>query len=151
MTDIPDVVRRALEAECGNPIVEEHAVDATTRAALERVATEHTWSPEFRNRAVYLLGLWPDDETVAVIGQAVPSLDQRGRMAAGSVLARIHSRAALDLLDPLVRDDSDDVRRVAINAIGESDQPHAAALLRRVASEDHAELNRERAKQVLPP
>lgn len=148
-TDLPPVVRRALDAECGNPLLEEGAVDSTTHDALNHVVQEDGWPEEQRNRAVYLLGLWPDDDTVAMLERTVDRLDERGRMAAASVLARVHSEVALDLLGQLAGDESEDVRRVAINAIGESPVPEAERMLRRIAADDGAESNRQRAADML--
>lgn len=143
------VIERALDATCGNPLVEERAVTEENRAALRRIASDSTTEPTRRARAVYLLGLWADDETTRTLQSILRDLDEQGRIAAASILGRIDTEAAFELLRELSEDASSEVRRIAINGIGTSHMPAATEVLRRLAHEDASELNRRRAAELL--
>ncbi len=116
-------------------------VNSTTRRLLEAVAVDAGQSHRRRARAVYLLGLWPDAETVAIIERAHHLLDTRGRQAAAATLARVTSTRAVDALVRLADDSDLDVRRVAINGLARSERPEAAiALQALLANEPSSDL-----------
>lgn len=142
-------VERALEARCGKPLVEEQAVTAENRAVLQDIAENPSAPPERRARAVHLLGHWPDEQTAAVLARILDELDDRGRIAAVSVLGRIDTPTAVDnVIDVAEQDPSPDVRRIAINALGRSGTPAARQALARAADRDDTELNRRRAREL---
>jgi HEAT repeat protein len=149
MSDPFNIVEYALSSECGTAPITRNFIRTSTRAALVAVALDANESTVRRGRAVYLLGIWRDDETVSVIGRVVDDLDEAGRMAAASALGRVGTPAAMAALERLVADSSPDVRRVAINGLGATPTPEGVATLRRIAVSDPSELNRARAAELL--
>jgi HEAT repeat protein len=149
MADTRSIVERSVTAECGTGVVIEGLITPANRAALHEIVLNDEESMDRRGRAIYLLGLWRDDETVATIERVVDSLDEDGRIAAASALGRVATPTAVSALERLTADRASDVRRLAINGLGAARTSEAAALLRRVAGSDESDLNRARAAELL--
>jgi len=149
---VPDpgsLVERALSVECGTAPITRDFLSAATKAVLVAVASDARESALRRGRAVYLLGMWRNDESVSVIERVVDELDEAGRMAAASALGRVGTPAATAALERLIADPSPDVRRVSINGLGATRTAERIAILRRIAKNDPSELNRVRAAELL--
>lgn len=143
------MVERSLTAECGSAVITQGFVTPANRAALSEIVRNDHEPMDRRGRAVYLLGMWPDDETVATLVEVVDELDEAGRSAAASGIGRVKTRAGMSALEHLAGDPSPDVRRVAINGLGAAGTPEATAVLRRVRENDTSEINRARALDLL--
>jgi HEAT repeat protein len=141
MTDIPSIVEQALTTECGSTVIPSRFTTAANRAALREIVLNTNEQTDRRGRAIYLLGLWPDDETVATIERVVDGLDEVGRIAAASALGRVATPAAVSALERLAADRAPDVRRVAINGLGAANTPEAVTVLRRVAASDDSDVS----------
>ena len=149
MADTRSIVERSLTTECGSGDVTEGLITPANRAALREIVLNDQEPMDRRGRAIYLLGLWRDDETVATIERVVNDLDEEGRIAAASALGRVATPAAMSALERLTADPASDVRRVAINGLGAARTSEAVAVLRRVAANDESDLNRARAAELL--
>lgn len=149
MLDPGSLAERALSVECGTAPITRDFLSAATKAALVAVASDARESALRRGRAVYLLGIWRDDESVSVIERVVDELDEAGRLAAASALGRVGTPAATAALERLLEDPSPDVRRVAINGLGATRTADRIATLQWIAENDPSELNRVRAAELL--
>lgn len=143
------VVEQALVAECGNPLLERRAVNPTTRALLEANAEDPSNESSRRQRAVYLLGLWPDDRTAELLTRVMPTLDEPGRLGAAVTLGRIGTAESINGLIELAKDASPDVRRIAVERLGRTDAPEARRVLSEVASDDSSDFVRARARDAV--
>lgn len=149
MSELPQMVVHALTIDCGTGVPTRAFATDENRAALREIIFNTEIPMTTRDRAIYLMGLWPDDNTVSTILLVIQDIDEEGRLAAASALGRIHTAAAVAALGQLVKDRAPDVRRVAINSLGRIGTPAAAEQLRQVASSEESDLNRARAREFL--
>lgn len=143
------VVELALNAECGNPLLEQRAVNPTTRRLLEAVIEDSGDEPSRRQRAAYLLGLWPDRRTAELVRRVMPTLDEPGRLAAAATLGRINTSESVDGLVELTADPSPDVRLVAVGRLARSARTVAREALTHLSLNDSFDLVRTRAGEAL--
>lgn len=149
MPEISSLVEKALTTECGSAVVASEFATQANRAAITEAVLDPGASMARRDRAIYLMGLWPDDDTVNTISLVLQEVDEEGRTAAASVLGRIPSPAAVSALGELATDRDPDVRRVALNSLGRIGTPEALERVRQVASSDESNINRARASELL--
>ena len=125
MANLSEALRAALDSDCGHslePVVEARR-EEDFDALLEEVARPSR--PDYRLKALHLLGRWGDSDAAAAIGRALPGFDELERCRAIDALGRLGGGEALEVVLKHAEDPSAQVRKFVVHALALQDDPKA--------------------------
>lgn len=101
------------------------------------------------SKAVYLTGLVQHERSASVLAEAASSDDPRLRVAAASAAGHLAADSASDVLLPLVADDDQGVRRVALKAVPAQPKPELRSTIEDLRTSDPDEAIRNLSQETL--
>jgi hypothetical protein len=150
VAELPEELQAALEADDAGELGDiirrgqpEHL------AALKELVAETDADAVLLARAIYALGAWGDTGAAPLILSRMDGLDNQGRLSALNALGRLNVPEGLDVLIDATRDESPQIRKIAVSALARSDSPRATTRLEELASDDPTDWIRADARRAL--
>jgi len=150
MIEIPRYLELALEADDRDRLERLIAEgDESDFDLLQLLVEREDTPPNYRRKAMYALGRWPDRKETAAstIAAAMPKLTELERITAVDALGRIGTDAALNAVMGYAADDDADVRRQVVKALDRIGTAPAVEALDRMAAEDNVDYVRSLAQE----
>ncbi|GEM_PF-2427261 len=151
MTQFTNQIRDVLETDCGHTLEElsSRLTADEIKALLSLLGAHSKASFPHRQRAIFVLGRLGKTEAMGTIINAIPELDDNGRVAAADALGRLGGTKARNELVKLSSDSNAQVRKFAIRGLARIGGKAVVERLRTVAVDDPQDWIRDVAHKQL--
>lgn len=105
--------------------------------------------PGLATKAIMVASLVSDADALALVRGAAESSDPMMRVAAAASAGNLGAETAVEILEPLLRDDDPGVRYTALDSVPESSTAEFLAVVEDVGENDETDDVRNHAKEVL--
>ena len=138
MPDLPEELRRALEAEESGELVRlvsrKRPEDFAALRSL--LSLDPSIPSDFRTKALFALGRWGDPSVIPEIVRVLLRLSERERISAITALGHLGRPEAAPAILEFADDPSPQVRKAATVALRRTGTPEAVAKLKQIAAND---------------
>lgn len=152
MNQLREELKLALEADDRarlEEIIEEANPD--DYEALRDLVQDPGTTETYRRRALYALGNWPEreEDAVKLIAAVLPDFAELERITALSMLGRIGTPEARDVLLDFRDDEAPDVRRQVVSSLARHPDERTVKVLHEMAEDDESPIVRDKAQRVV--